>query len=74
MDNINKQYNSDKFCKDETKNILLSNFFYIFDLVFDIRKSTNESFFYGNEPCEIAARDYTCQECAKLLNLPNLST
>ena len=74
MDNINKQYNSDKFCKDETKNILLSNFFDIDDLVFDIRKSTNESFFYGNEPCEIAARDYTCQECAKLLNLPNLST
>ena len=74
MDNINKQYNSDKFCKDETKNILLSNFFDIDDLVFDIRKSTNESFFYGNEPCEIASRDYTCQECAKLLNLPNLST
>ncbi len=74
MDNINKQYNSDKFSKDKTKNILLSNFFDIDDLVFDIRKSTNESFFYGNEPCEIAARDYTCQECAKLLNLPNLST
>lgn len=74
MDNINKQYNSDKFCKDETKNMLLSNFFDIDDLVFDIRKSTNESFFYGNEPCEIAARDYTCQECAKLLNLTNLST
>ncbi len=74
MDNINKQYNSDKFCKDEAKNILLSNFFDIDDLVFDIRKSTNESFFYGNEPCEIAARDYTCQECAKLLNLANLST
>lgn len=72
MDAINKQYNADRFNRNTDKNIVLSNFFDIDDLVFDIRRSNNGTYFYGNEPCEIAARDYTCEECKHLLKIPKL--
>lgn len=72
MVEIEKQYVADKLSKDNTKNKTLSNFFDIDDLVLDIKERREEPFFYGNEPCEIAARDNTCRECSKLLNILDL--
>ncbi len=58
---------------DEEKNDNLYAFLDIEDLISEIKGERNGEFFYGNEPCEIAARSNALREAEKLLKIPTLS-
>lgn len=71
---IANNYNKNNFSENPELNKMLCSFFNIDDLASELKKFDNEFFYYGNNPCEIAARDNAFIECEKLSKNPRYSS
>lgn len=71
---ITKHYNEDSFSNNSKINNMLCAFFNIDDLVGKIKEFEDDFFYYGNNPCEIAARDNAFLECEKLTKMSSFSS